>query len=138
LLDVVARLQRELPNLDLDLIDDATHAECLARKQACDMVFDHMQGYYGMSSLEALSQGLPTIAGLDDWNIATIREFFQCDELPWVPARTPEALLDAVRRLTLSPEERRRIGAASRTFMETVWSEERLTAALDEFYQHLR
>jgi hypothetical protein len=133
---VHARLARELP-LDLDLIDDVPHVECLARKQACDIVFDHMQGYYGMSSLEALSQATPVIAGLDDWNTANIREFFNVDELPWVAARTSAELEDRLRELALSPEARRRIGRASRTFMETVWSEKRLTAALADFYANL-
>ncbi|MFZ5812744.1 MAG: glycosyltransferase, partial [Thermodesulfobacteriota bacterium] len=131
-------LSRELPQLDLDIIDDATHADCLARKQACDIVFDHMQGYYGMSSLEALSQGLPVIAGLDDWNMTAIRDFFRCDALPWVLARTLEELENVVRRLVRDPQLRRRIGRASRTFMETVWSEERLTTALNAFYENLQ
>ncbi len=140
LLAVHAKLQRERPdlNLDLDVIDDATHARCLARKQACDMVFDHMQGYYGMSSLEALSQGLPAIAGLDDWNRATIREFFGCHDLPWVLARTPEELEAVLVRLAQDPDERRTIGAASRAFMETVWSEKRLVTALADFYENLQ
>jgi len=136
LLAVHARLAAVLP-LDLDLIDDVPHADCLARKQACDIVFDHMQGYYGMSSLEALSQGMPTIAGLDDWNTETIREFFGVDVLPWVTARTAAELEDRLRELALSPDTRRRIGQASRTFMETVWSEKRLTAALADFYANL-
>lgn len=137
LLAVQARLAATLP-LDLDLIDDVPHVDCLARKQACDIVFDHMQGYYGMSSLEALSQGTPTIAGLDDWNTAVIREFFGVDDLPWVVARTAGELEARLRELVASPDERRRIGRASRTFMETVWSEERLTAALCDFYAALR
>ncbi len=137
LLAVHARLKRELPRLDLDVIDDATHERCLARKQACDLVFDHMQGYYGMSSLESLSHGVPVIAGLDDWNMAAIRDFFQCDDLPWVPARTPDELENALRRLATDEGERRRIGLASRSFMETVWSEKRLTAALNAFYETL-
>lgn len=137
LLAVCRALAGELPQLALELIDDVPHAQCLARKQACDLAFDHMQGYFGMASLEALSQGLPTIAGLDDWNIATIGEYFGCHNLPWVIARNRDALADALRRLTRDAEARARIGAASRTFMETVWSEARLTADLVRFYENL-
>lgn len=137
LLAVTQQLREELPQLDLDVIDDAPHDVCLARKQASDLCFDHMQGYYGMSSLEALAQGLPTIAGLDDWNIAVIREFFQCEALPWVLARTPDALAAALRRLASDADARREIGNASRAFMETVWSEARTTAALEAFYAGL-
>jgi hypothetical protein len=45
------------------------------------------------------------------------------------PGRTPDELENALRRLATDEGERRRIGLASRSFMETVWSEKRLTAA---------
>lgn len=137
LLAVCRGLHDALPQFVLELIDDVPHSECLARKQACDLAFDHMQGYYGMASLEALSQGLPTIAGLDAWNIATIREYFHCDALPWVIARNRDELAAAIRRLVGDPDERTRLGAASRRFMETVWTEARLVADLVRFYENL-
>ena len=137
LLAVCRALAGELPQLELELIDDVPHVQCLARKQACDIAFDHMQGYYGMASLEALSQGLAVIAGLDDWNSATIRDYFGCDALPWVIARDRDQLADAVRRLVLDPGRRAAIGAASRRFMESVWTEARLIADLVRFYENL-
>ncbi len=137
LLAVCRELAAELPQLELELIDDVPHVECLARKQACDLAFDHMQGYYGMASLEALSQGLPVIAGLDDWNSATIRGYFDCGPLPWVVARDRQSLAAAVRRLVGDTEERTRIGSISRTFMETVWTEARLIVDLVRFYENL-
>lgn len=136
LVAVCAALSRELP-LDLDLMDDIPHVACLARKQACDIVFDHMQGYYGMSSLEGLSQGTPTIAGLDEWNATTLRNYFGADALPWVVARTPDELSARLRELARDPDLRRHIGRKSRTFMETVWSEKRLITALSDFYANL-
>ena len=138
LLAVCARLQKELPQLTLDVIDDASHADCLARKQACDIVFDHMQGYFGMSSLEALSQGTPVVAGLDAHNIATIRAYFHCDALPWVLAHTEAELEAALRALVCDAARRREIGAASRAFMEDVWDETALVKALCRFYATLQ
>ncbi|EFL52766.1 hypothetical protein DesfrDRAFT_0396 [Solidesulfovibrio fructosivorans JJ]] len=135
LLAVCQRLKAELPEITWDIIENASHADCLARKQACDIVFDHMQGYFGISSLEALSQGTPVIAGLDDWNIATIRDFFHCDAPPWVLAHDATELENALRELILAPNRRRDIGATSRAFMEDVWNEEFLVRALCDFYE---
>lgn len=138
LVAVCRRLQAELPALELDVIEHTPHAECLERKRRCDIFFDHMQGYYGMASLEALAQGLPVIAGLDDWNQGRIREFFGCDELPWVLARDEQALESALRRLARDEAARSRVGQASRRFMEQVWSEARAIAGLDAFYAALQ
>jgi len=137
LLAVCERLKAELPQLTWDIIDDASHVDCLARKQACDIVFDHMQGYFGMSSLEALSQGTPVIAGLDDWNIATIRDFFHCDALPWVLAHDTTELEHALGELVRDTGARREIGAASRAFMEDVWNEAFLARSLGAYYETL-
>ena len=136
---VVAQLQKKLPapGVELELIDDAPHVECLRRKQHCHIVFDHMQGYYGMSSLEALSQGKPTIAGLNAWCARRIQELFQCDALPWVRARNTEELTMRLRELSLDAAMRRETGASSRRFMEEYWTDERVAAFLVRFWESL-
>lgn len=121
----------------LDLIENTPYVECLRRKQECDVLFDHMQGYFGMSSLEALSQGKPTIAGLDDWNISHICDYFGCASVPWVLARTGEELGGAIRRLAEDPEERAELGEASRSFMERTWNAPNAVLPLVEWYQNL-
>lgn len=135
LLDIVKRLQAELPGLELDLIENTRYDECLRRKQAADLVFDHMQGYYGVSSIESLSQGKPVIAGLDEWNIACIKDFFGCTEIPWVLARTETELEAELRRLYAAPALREELGRASRAFMERFWNERPIIARLIDFYR---
>lgn len=134
LLLVYSRLCAEFPQLELDVIENTPHEECLQRKRSCDIFFDHMQGYYGMASLEALAQGLPVIAGLDDWNLQCIQEYFGCSSVPWVLARDVEALEASLKRLVADQQSRLHIGSESRRFMERVWSDERVIASLDKFY----
>jgi glycosyltransferase involved in cell wall biosynthesis len=135
LLEIVGRLRNELPGLELDLIENTRYEECLRRKQGADLVFDHMQGYYGVSSIESLSQGKPVIAGLDEWNILQIKEFFGCAEIPWVLARNEAELEDALRRLYQTPALREELGRASRAFMERFWNEQPIIARLIDFYR---
>ena len=120
--------------LVLDLIDDVPNAECLRRKRACDVLFDHMQGYYGVSSLEGLSQGLAVIAGLDEWNRDRIVEFAGTEELPWVAARDREQLRARLRELAADRAACREIGRRSRAFMVERWSDARLVGRLAAFY----
>jgi len=141
LVSVVEELGRQGLDLRLDLIDNVPNSECLARKQAAHVLFDHMQGYYGVSSLEGLSQGLAVIAGLDAWNRAHVAEFAgvssEQGELPWVAARDGAELAQRLRELAGDRERCREIGAASRRFVERHWSEAKVAGHLADFWDAL-
>ena len=136
LLGVVERINGAAKaGVDLDLIDNAPHKDCLRRKQQCHAVFDHMQGYYGVSSLEALSQGKATIAGLDGWNLGHIKDRMGCDTVPWVIARSEAELEAAVVNLATVPGFCAAKGEESRRFMETYWTDSHIAAMLVDFYE---
>ena len=141
LVSVVDELGRQGLELRLDLIDNVPNSECLARKQAAHVLFDHMQGYYGVSSLEGLSQGLAVIAGLDAWNRAQVAEFAGVSSeqgaLPWVVARDGAELAQRLRELARDRERCREIGAASRLFVEQRWSEAKVAGHLADFWDAL-
>lgn len=137
LLAVVDRLGAAGARIGLDLIADAPHAECLARKQAAHACFDHMQGYFGMSSLESLSLGLATIAGLDDWCAEHVREFAGTGDLPWLAAHNEKELERALHDLAANPGRRQAAGEAGRRFMLERWSDEKVVQRLADFYAAL-
>ncbi len=131
----VDELARKGIRLDVDLIDDVPNSECLERKRNCHVLFDHMQGYYGVSSLEGLSQGLAVIAGLDEWNRLNIAEFTGAGELPWVVACNRDELAD---RLSLLEADRglcAEVGRGSRGFMENHWSDRIVARRLVDFWK---
>ncbi|MBW1949544.1 MAG: glycosyltransferase [Deltaproteobacteria bacterium] len=123
LLSAVSSLRKNHPELEAVIVENKPHAECLRIKQGCDIHFDHMQGYFGVSSLEGLSQGKPVIAGLDDWNLSHIKEFTGRENSPWVIARNERHLEKGLKDLLNEPEKRTMMGRESRYFMETVWTE---------------
>lgn len=126
-----------LPASEVDLMDCVPHEECLIRKRSCDIFFDHMQGYFGMSSLEALSQAVPTIAGLDAWNLRHI-ESFSGQPSPWIVARDQAALERTLRDLLPDADKRRELGARARQFMETGWSDDKVAQFLAAWYAGLQ
>ncbi|MBF0200682.1 MAG: glycosyltransferase [Desulfamplus sp.] len=119
--------------VELRLIDNTPHIECLRLKQESHILFDHMQGYYGVSSLEGLSQGLCVIAGLDEWNISHIKEFTGAETLPWLPA-TPQTLQWVLEDIVEHKDRIPEYAAASRSFMEGCWSEEKVLGRLLSIY----
>jgi len=131
-------LQRKYPDrIQPVIIELVPYFECLQIKRTCHIVFDHMRGWFGISSLESLSQGKPVISGLDDWNIQCIKEFTGAEELPWVVARNQIELENNLEQLVLTPEMRQARGKAGRRFMELCWDEEQVLSVLLDIYESL-
>ena len=136
-LAVVKAMEGGPHRLAVDLIDDVPNSECLARKRRSHVLFDHMQGYYGVSSLEGLSQGLAVIAGLDAWNREQVARFVGADDLPWVVARDRVELEARLRELAADRDRCRAVGEAARQFMVERWSDRIVADRLARFYEHL-
>ncbi len=134
LVAAVASLQSKGVDLRLELIENRTHKDCLRIKRRSHMVFDHLQGYFGISSLESLSQGLCVIAGLDDWNRRHVLEYTGAGELPWF-ITSLERLEQDLERLTLDHDLREDVGRRARCFMERFWTEQLLVRSLIDFYE---
>lgn len=133
-IEVCERLASRLKYFKYRVIEMTPHLECLRQKRHSSVFFDHMQGYYGVSSLEALAMGIPTIAGLDEWNQEEIRRFAGTDELPWVVARNPEMLEEALTMLYSDEKSWKKYSHLSRTFIENCWSDRKIAMRLANFY----
>jgi len=132
---VAKEIRREYDNVDYIIIENTRYHDCLLKKRECHIHFDHMQGYYGVSSLESLSQGRPVIAGLDDFNIEHIKRFTGSQTLPWIIARNTEALSVQIKQLVCDADEREGKGIESRTFMAERWSERNVLETLFDAYE---
>jgi len=120
-------------------IQGVDHEQAIRHKRNAHIVFDHMQGYYGLSSLEGLSMGKPTIAGLSKYTLDVITKFFgvELGKIPWVIATNKSELETRLIELLGSEAHRRSIGEISRKFMEEVWSDRVIGQRLAAFYQSL-
>lgn len=120
-------------SVETRLIENTPHNDCLRLKRESHVLFDHLQGYFGMSSLEALSQGLCVIAGLDEWNIRHIAEFAGTSELPWV-CMTVDKLSHQLKALLSDRIIMKPYAGFSRRFMETCWNDARVAHRLTSTY----
>lgn len=134
---VMAELSTEKTEIKSIILERLQHDECLRKKKGCHVIFDHMRGWFGISSLESLCQGKPVIAGLDDWNISCIKEFTGARELPWQVARNGDQLKSVLQGLINDPIKRQSIGQQSRSFMEQHWTEQQVLSVLFKFYAEL-
>ena len=100
------------------------------------MIVDQLNaGWYGLFAIEAMALGKPVVTFLHDEAVRLTEAAFGV-EVPIVRA-TKETLVAALRPLASSPEERRRVGAASREYVERVHDVERVADRLLALYAAL-
>lgn len=104
LLAAVERLQAEGYDLELDLIEKVSWAECLTRKAQADIYYDQTLLGYGNNAIEAWGMGIPVIAGAAERTLAEMRKRFS-NELPFYQA-SESTLYEALKALVESADLR--------------------------------
>jgi glycosyltransferase involved in cell wall biosynthesis len=131
---VVAACNR-LP-VELDIVEGLHHDEARRRYERADIVVDQLSaGWYGLFAIEAMALGKPVVTFLHEDAVARTEEAF-ATSVPVVSA-TADTLVDRLRPLVESAEERRRIGAESRAYVERVHDADRVADRLLELYSRL-
>jgi glycosyltransferase involved in cell wall biosynthesis len=124
-------------DVELEIVEGLDHREAFERYRRADVIVDQLNaGWYGVFAIEAMALGKPVITFLHDEAVRKTEEAFGVD-VPIVNA-TPETLAGVLRPLVESAEERRRVGRASRAYVEEVHDLERMTDRLLALYAALR
>jgi glycosyltransferase involved in cell wall biosynthesis len=123
---------------DLDLVEGLHHDEAFERYRAADIVVDQLNaGWYGLLAIECMALGKPVVGFLHDEAVHRTGRAFGA-EVPIVNA-SHETLRDRLATLVAAgPSEWRRLGAASRAYVERVHDLERVTDGLLDVYARLR
>jgi ubiquinone/menaquinone biosynthesis C-methylase UbiE len=113
------------------------HEQCLREKQTSDIAIDELiTGSYHLSSLESLSQGLPTFAYLDSRTLDTLAKLTETHNRPWLNFRLEEAekpLCELINDAKLRLE----LGAYSREWMETYYNDSKMVGHYVRAYKDL-
>jgi glycosyltransferase involved in cell wall biosynthesis len=124
--------------VDLRIVEGVRHDEAIAHYREADIVVDQLNaGWYGILAIESLALGKPVLTFLDDEARRRTEEAFGT-EVPLVGV-TAETLRDRLAGLVeAGPGEWRRLGEASRAYVEQVHDVERVVDSLVELYEGLR
>ena len=121
---------------ELVLVEGVHHDEAFERYRDADIVVDQLNsGWYGMLAIECMALGKPVVGHLHEEAAHRTAEAFGI-EVPIVRA-TKDDLRRQLERLVASPEERVRLGAASRAYAERVHDLEQVTDRLLALYSRL-
>ncbi len=127
---------RQLP-VELEIVEGLHHDEARRRYERADIVVDQLSaGWYGLFAIETMALGKPVVTFLHDEAVARTEEAFGT-RVPIVSA-TPDTLVERLRPLVESADERRRIGAESRAYVERVHDIGRVADRLLDIYARLQ
>jgi hypothetical protein len=118
---------------ELVLVEGLHHDEAFERYRDADIVVDQLNsGWYGMLAIECMALGKPVVGYLHEDAARRTADAFGI-EVPIVRT-TKEGLGSRLRELAAAPDERRRLGAASRAYAEQVHDLEHVTDRLLALY----
>ena len=121
---------------DLEIVEGLHHHAAFERYRDADIVVDQLNaGWYGLFAIECMALGKPVVTFLHDEAVRRTEEAFGIS-VPIVSA-TAETLRERLRVLVTDAGERRRVGAASRAYVEHVHDVERIADRLLALYSRL-
>jgi glycosyltransferase involved in cell wall biosynthesis len=126
----------QLP-VELEIVEGLHHDEARRRYERADIVVDQLNaGWYGLFAIEAMALGKPVVTFLHEEAVARAEAAFHT-RVPVVSA-TAETLTAALRPLVEDAGERRRVGAASRAYVEQIHDADRSADRLLDIYSRLQ
>jgi glycosyltransferase involved in cell wall biosynthesis len=125
----------QLP-VELEIVEGLHHDEARRRYARADIVVDQLNaGWYGLFAIEAMALGKPVVTFLHEEAVARTEAAFGT-KVPIVGA-TADTLVERLRPLVEDAEERGRVGAASRAYVEQVHDADRMADRLLDIYARI-
>jgi glycosyltransferase involved in cell wall biosynthesis len=127
----------EEAGVELDIVEGVKHDVAVDRFACADVVVDQLNaGWYGLFAIECMALAKPVLAFLNEDAVEQTEQAFDT-RVPVVNV-TKETLPQRLRALVeAGAEERRRIGEASRAYVERVHDPDRIADQLLEIYAQL-
>jgi glycosyltransferase involved in cell wall biosynthesis len=124
-------------DVELDIVEGLRHDEARKRYERADIVVDQLNaGWYGIFALEAMALGKPVLSHMRPEAVDQTEQALGV-EVPIVSV-TKDTLRDRLAELAGAPDERRRLGAAARSYVERVHDADSGAERLIEIYRSLR
>ncbi|MCV2355500.1 hypothetical protein LNV09_15220 [Paucibacter sp. B2R-40] len=131
----ISQLRKRGTAVELDLITQVPHAQCIERKSNCDLFIDDLvTGSYHLNTLESLAQGCATLCHIDDRTKTTLGELLGRDDFPALDVRL-EHLSSILDYFALQPDLARAIGTQSKQWMDQYWSPAQMATHFITAYQ---
>jgi glycosyltransferase involved in cell wall biosynthesis len=123
-------------DVDLDIVEGLRHDEARRHYERADIVVDQLNaGWYGIFALETMALAKPVLGYLREEAVRETERALGV-EVPIVQV-TKETLRERIAELAASTDERRRVGASSRAYVERVHDADKGADRLITIYRSL-
>lgn len=131
--DIILNTLSNDSRFELDVIENVTWQECMARKSRCHIfIEDLVSGIWGCSAIEAMACGIPTVSYL---NRDFIKKYQHLHDVPIVACEpNKDSLMEAIDVAIANSDE---LSIKSRLFVEKVHSYEVVGQQLHDMYSLL-
>jgi glycosyltransferase involved in cell wall biosynthesis len=131
-LSATDQLRGEGFDIEVDLIEGVSWAECLQRKSKADIYFDQVILGYGNNAIESWGMGIPVIAGAQPATLAEMERRF--GDLPFYTT-TPDSIYDSLKALVSTPSLRDEYGQRGLEHVRRWHDEAKGVEQLKDLYQ---
>jgi len=122
---------------DFNVISQISNRSALAYKRASHINLDHLQGYYGVSSLESAAQGLINIVHLQDKQKKIFLDVAGTDATPFAEVKNIQEATQKIVYLLQHPEEINELSFVARSWMETYWHPKKHVARMEAYFDEV-
>ena len=134
--DIARTIEELLDTVELDIVHGVPNIEAVKRYRDADIVIDQvLRDWHGLFTIESMAMGKPVVTSLDEEAVRRTEEAFGL-EMP-VTRATKDDLAERLWPLVRSFEERKRIGAESRAYVEQVHDIDKMADRLLQIYAGL-
>jgi hypothetical protein len=124
--------------INLLIASDVKHEELIQLKQRTNLAFDCLwRGFHGMTTVENLALGIPTMTAIDGNFREVFAECFQTDKFPFEVTNSVGEIKQTVERYMADVDELMLRGYEVRWFMENIWSAENVAHRIVKQYENL-
>ncbi|MCK4260840.1 MAG: hypothetical protein KAX49_17820 [Halanaerobiales bacterium] len=114
------------------------HSDCLRLKKATNLGFDALwRGYHGMTTVENLAMGIPTMVHLDPAFYPVFKEFFGTDLEPFENVNGIPEIISTIENYAHDLNILKARSIEVRAFIEKVWNPEVIAKRCVEQYEKL-
>ena len=124
-LELAKKMDEEKSGIKFFASQGLSHKQCINHKRDMTFTFDHLQGYYGVNSLESAALGVINFVKIDETYLKSFYKIAGTNTTPWTLVNNIQDVEDKLKWFINNPVKITKEQLRTRKWLETHWSPEK-------------